>query len=145
VKTVERITLPKTSVLYVSLFVLVVILVIVLLSFQPTLQNAWCRQFEIPEYEKTFGFRLGAIALPDGTGATREATGVAWVDPVGAFARAGVRTGDIPHMHHGMQDLCWTLSRAAKGYTVQLEVVNVADVREGQSGRRRVVLGLAHP
>jgi hypothetical protein len=137
----ELITLRKTHFLYTSL-VLAILLIILAIVLSPGVHAYWCQHFDMPEYERQFGFKLGSFELPDQHGGTYTATGVASVDPAGWFARAGIRPGDVPRMHHGISSFCGTLGAAAEGYTSSLDVVNVADLRAGNATRREVTLGV---
>lgn len=135
-KRSSPITLGKMQVLYVSLVVLVVLPVVVLFAFSNLFYSAWCKQFEIPEYEKRFGFTMGAIPVTDPDGRTRESIGLTWVDGQGPLGRAGLRAGDFPRMYHGFGDFCGPLSRLAEGNPVQLEVINVEDLGKRENHRR---------
>ena len=133
------ITLQKAHFLYLALVVLVVLPVVLAIVFSPVLGNYWCKQFDVPEYERTFGFKLGTFELPDREGGTYSATGIATVNSAGAFARAGIRPGDLPRMHHGWASFCGSLAAAADGYESTLDVINVDDLRAGRRDARREV------
>ena len=143
-KPTDRLTLTGLPVLYVALVLLVVIPVISLIAFQPVVENVWCLQFEIPKYATALGFEWGSITVADRSSSVRETVGISWVDPRGPFGRAGLRSGDIPHMHHGIRDFCGDLSRATDGYAITLEVINVAD-STGQAAWRKVVVNAPSP
>jgi len=134
------ITLGRMHVLYVSLVVLVVLPVVVLFAFSNQLYSAWCKQFEMPEYEKRFGFTMGPIPVTDPDGGTRECMGLTWVDAQGPLGRAGIRAGDFPRMYHGFGDFCGPLSHLAEGYAVQLEVINVEDLGKRENYRRTITV-----
>jgi hypothetical protein len=138
------ITLSRTQALYVSLVLLVVIPAVVVVAFQPSLENVWCQRFELPKYEKALGFTFGPIAITGDSG-DRESLGIAWVDPSGAFSRSGMRAGDFPRMQHGIRDFCAALSWVTQGQAVPLEVINVVDVAKGSAGRRIVTVEQARP
>ena len=138
-RATELVTLPRTHVLYVSLVVLIVLPAIVGIVFSNAIGNAWCRQFEIPEYEKQLGFRMGPITVAAPEGGSYEHTGLKWVDPTGPLGRAGIRSADFPRMYHGIGDFCGDLSRVASGQTAQIEVINVEDLGRGR-GHRRVTV-----
>ncbi len=138
------ITLSRTQALYVSLVVLVVIPAVVVVAFQPSLENVWCQRFELPKYEKALGFTFAPIAITDSAG-KRGSLGIAWVDPGGSFGRSGMRSGDFPRMQHGIRDFCAALSWVTQGQAVPLEVINVADVAKGHAGRRIVTVEHARP
>jgi hypothetical protein len=138
----QLITLSKTHFLYVALVFLVALPVIVFIVVSPGFGGVWCRQFDMPDYEARFGFKLGSFEVSNPHGDTYSVTGIARVDPSGAFGRAGVRTGDVPRMYHGLGDFCSDLAVASRGDVVDLELVNVMDLRAGKSDRRRVALRL---
>jgi hypothetical protein len=118
---------------------------VTVLAFSNHLYSAWCRQFEIPEYEKQLGFSMGPIAVQDPDGQTRERIGLTWVDSRGPLGRAGIRAGDFPRMYHGFGDFCGPLSRLTKGEPVQIEVINVADLGKKEGYRRLVTVTMTPP
>jgi hypothetical protein len=140
VTKLNLITLPKATILYVTLLLLVVLPAISIVVFSNVLVDAWCKQFEIPQYEKALGFRMGSVPIADRNGSTRTATGLTWVNSEGPLGRAGLRSGDIPRTQHGIGDFCGDLSLAAKGEPVDIEVINVADLAKGDGYRRRVTI-----
>ena len=101
-----------------------------------------CGQFDIPEYEKAYGFAFSEVPVMRPDGSTRMDGGISAVDPKGAFARSGIRAGDIPRMHHGLSDFCADIAYAEEGGKLPLEVFNVYDDRAGKEPRREVVLRL---
>jgi hypothetical protein len=90
----ELITLSKTRFLYLSLALLIIVGLVVLVV-SPASGGLWCRQFEMPAYEKRFGFKLGSLEVHDSQRSTYSAIGIVWVAPEGVFARAGVKAGDV--------------------------------------------------
>src|SRR6266851_5718921 len=78
----ELITLRKTHFLYTSL-VLGVLLIILAIVLSPGAHAYWCQHFDMPDYERQFGFKLGSFELPDQRGGAYTVTGVASVDPDG--------------------------------------------------------------
>ena len=130
------ITLSRTSALYVALILLVVLPVLGMFAFSDVIDNAWCEQFEIPDYEELLGFKMGPIPVPDG----KQAKGLTWVDPAGPLGKAGIRAGDFPRIHHGMSDFCGDLASVADRRPVQIEVVNVADLGKGAGSRRLLTI-----
>lgn len=134
------ITLQKAHFLYLAVVLLVVLPIVLGIVCSPVLGNYWCKQFDIPEYERTFGFTMGSFELPDHAGGTYSAAGITTVEASGAFAKAGLRPGDIPRMHHGWASFCGSLQAAAEGYRATLDVINVTDLRAGRDARREVTL-----
>ena len=134
------VTLSKTHFLYIALILFVIFPVIALTISSPNPQRLWCQRFELPEYEKTLGFKLGDFVVPTTLGSTVQTIGVAFVEPGGAFARAGIRPGDVPYIYHGLIDLCATLQAATRGQTMTLRVLNVADFNKDGDQWREVVV-----
>ncbi len=139
------ITLSRTQALYASLVLLVFMPAVVMVAFQPSLENVWCQRFELPKYEKTLGFTFGPIAITGDSAGNRESVGFAWVDPSGPLSRSGIRAGDFPRMQHGIRDFCAALSWVTEGHAVPLEVINVADIAKGSAARRIVTIEQARP
>jgi hypothetical protein len=104
--------------------------------------NFTCQQFGIPEYEKAFGFKLGLLSVRTEAGEPYTTPGVVWVDPGGAFARAGIVPGDVPKVHHGVTDLCGELSVAERGGLAHLRLWNGAAIRKGIYVEREAVVSL---
>jgi hypothetical protein len=125
-------------VLYLSLVLFAVIPAILLLAFLPMLVDAWCEEREIPQYERALGFKFGPVPVAD-DGET-QVSGIVWVDPHGPLGLAGVRSGDVPRTYHGIREFCGVLESVTHGDSATLEVLNVADVGNGQAGRRKVVI-----
>jgi hypothetical protein len=136
----QLLTLSKMRFLYLAVLCLAVVPAILAIVFWPVLDGHWCRQFQIPSYEKRFGFRLGTFELADAQGRAYPVTGFLAVQPGGLLARAGVRPGDLPRMHHGISSLCSALGLAQEGYSATLTVVNVSDVRAGKREPREIMV-----
>jgi hypothetical protein len=135
----ERITFPTSRLLYVFFVCVVLFPVVALFAFSPTLDELWCRQFEIPDYERALGFTLGQLEVTTRRG-SMTVSGFSWIDPSGPLAAAGLRSGDVPKMHHGLGDLCWALDRVSEGEAVTLSVFNVEDYAEWQGERREIAI-----
>jgi hypothetical protein len=135
----EIVTLSKLHFLYLALVLLVVLPVIVGIVASPIVDNVWCRQIEIPTYERQFGFTLGTIQMTSPDGSQTSAAAFTSVARGGWFDGAGVRPGDIPRMHHGYSSLCGTLAAVSQGYRATLAVVNADDARSGHYDRRREI------
>ncbi len=139
--TKEPLTLSRTPTLYVVLIVLVALPTLGVLAFSGVLGNAWCERFEIPEYEKAMGFRMGMLPVAGG----KEVRGINWVEPTGILGRAGVLPGDVPRTPHGLGDFCADLSTIQEGRSVQLELINVLEFSHGGGGgHRSVTVGKVH-
>jgi hypothetical protein len=137
----DPITLSKTHFLYIFLVLFIVLPTILLLSFSNIVPALWCHHFELPEYEKQLGFKMGEIPSPEGD-ATSIAWGITWVDPDGPWGQAGVRAGDVPHTHHG-GEFCFDMRWVARGRPMQVEVINVLD--DGPPTWRRLTVRKGSP
>jgi len=132
-------TLSRTHFFYVALICLIVLPALSAIVFSPILGILWCDHFEIPEYERSFGFRMETFQVPSSDGGTYPVRGIGLVEPGGLFEMSGVRAGDIPRQHHGTE-LCGVLSAASKGFSGRIDMVNVDDLRSGQYNRREVTI-----
>jgi hypothetical protein len=104
------------------------------------LANFTCAQFDMPQYERLFGFELGSIQLRDDQGGSYSVRAVRSVTPGGVFARSGIRPGDKPRTHHGLGDFCGDLHAALDGHEVHLRVRNLDE--EGASDWRDIRLAV---
>jgi hypothetical protein len=132
----SRISLPSY---YAIAFTLLLIAVLFLWMFHPTIGELVMIETEIPRYEATFGFHGGWIerTLPDGT--VWKAYGVVRVDPKGRLASLGFVDGDVPVAHHGdgIGRFCWVLEQADAGRAAEVWVVNPS---RGADGRRKILI-----
>jgi hypothetical protein len=133
--TAGPLTLGRMGFLYTAVVLLVVLPVICALAFFPVVENYWCAWFEIPQYEQKFGFKWGSLESAD---ANHTVYGITSVQPDGAFAKAGIRAGDVPRMQHGVSSVCAALAAASQGHEASLSVLNVNDWRAGRSERREI-------
>jgi hypothetical protein len=113
-----------------------------LFVFSPQVYNLTCSHFEMPEYEKQFGFRLGRIRVLSERGTPYDITAIAEVQPGGVLARAGVRPGDVPKVHHGIAEMCDALGAASQGSTGRLRLWRGDAIREGRYEEREVLVRL---
>jgi len=108
----------------------------------PQVYNLTCSHFDMPEYEKQFGFRLGQIRVLTERGVPYEVTGIAEVQPGGLLARAGVLPGDVPRVHHGIAEVCGELGAASQGATGYLRLWSGDAIRRGEYQEREVLVRL---
>ena len=113
-----------------------------ILVYPATFYSFTCSQFELPELGKTYGFTFSELEVSRPDGSVEKARGISAVDPNGAFARSGIRAGDIPRTHHGLVDFCNDISIAAETGTTSISVFNAFDQKAGKEPRREVVLRL---
>ena len=121
----------------------VVVAVSIALLYPVALPSFLCYQFDLPEYEKTYGFTFSEVLneiMPNGR--SRSVFGISALDPNGAFARSGVRVGDVPRMYHGVQDFCGDIAWAEESDRVWIQVTNVYDKKAGREAQREILLQL---
>ena len=135
--------MKRVYVISVVALTAVVVAVSISLLYPVALPSFMCYQFDLPEYEKTYGFTFSEVlseAMPNGR--TRSVFGISAVEPNGAFARSGVRVGDVPSMYHGVQDFCGDIAWAEESDRVWMRVINVYDKKAGKEAQREVLLQL---
>ena len=105
--------------------------------------SEWDARVQVKQFEPAFGFTSGTVIVPDGNGGQFESWGIVAVADDGAFARAGVRGGDVPFDHHGFgaQRLLYALIRASKGEPGEFAVLNAADWTRTSNPLRAVAIG----
>jgi hypothetical protein len=138
-KVPDLMTLSRAHFVYIALFCLVVLPALAIIVLSPVLMVLWCARFELPEYERRFEFRMETFHVPGERGGTFEMRGIGYVRPGGPLSVAGVRPGDIPREHHGIE-FCGALAAASEGRTAHIDVVNVEDLKAGQYNRREITL-----
>jgi hypothetical protein len=89
-------TLSRAQFLYIAVILFVVLPGIMGVAFSDVLYSAWCRQVEMPKYEKLLGFRMGSVQVQRPGAENYSVDAITWVRPDGPFARAGIRAGDVP-------------------------------------------------
>lgn len=138
------VTLPRTRLLVIFAMLMFVLPLVVGIVFLPVLSNAWCQQFELPKYEREFGFRMARFEVPSKGGGTHSVDAIGFLERGGVFATAGLRVGDAPRIYHGFADFCGDLARASDGLESTLDVMNIYDAARGNRGRRLVTLPMGH-
>ena len=112
------ITLNRTRRTYIVTVVVLAFLMgaaATILLYPDTFYSFTCGQFELPEYEKAYGFTFSEVPAMRPDGSVLVVGGISAVDPKGAFARSGIRPGDVPRMHHGLSDFCGDIAWADLG------------------------------
>jgi hypothetical protein len=138
--TIKR-TRRTFAVTAVSLAILVAA-ALTIMVYPSSFYSFTCGLFDLPEYEKQYGFTYSEVPAMRPDGSTRIVGAISAVDPNGAFARSGIRAGDVPRTHHGLGDFCACIVYAEEGGTIPMEVFNVYDEKAGREPRRQVVLQL---
>ena len=100
------------------------------------LYNLYCSVVELPRHEAALGFETGDVPLPDGT----TGWGIVSVEEGSPLAKAGVRAGDIPQVHHGLADFCGELSAFRDGRGAEFRVIDGAQRRRSNWTGREIVL-----
>src|SRR5215210_8459714 len=111
----RRLGLPRYGYLLLTLGLLVLAAV---WAFEtPAVHEMMLIEFEIPHYEREYGFRGGWLDVPTTQGPPRQAFGIVSVEPAGRLAHYGFRRGDIPVAHHGdgLAWFCEALERVRTG------------------------------
>jgi hypothetical protein len=112
------------------------------LAVYPSAYRRYLQDFGIKKFETEFGFRTGLVGWQEPGKARELMWGVVAVTPNGAFARAGVRDGDIPlAFHDRVTELYATLEQVSSGQAASFEVLNSADAALGYTARRQIRLG----
>jgi hypothetical protein len=112
----------------------VVILVLTIVLW-PWLYSLAVEHFELPQFERQFGFRGARLSIP-GEPAS-EVYGIAEVVPGGILEQSGVRPGDVPIAHHGgLWDFFGALQEAQSGQPSEFTVVALAEWRHSRQARR---------
>ncbi len=127
----KYLTLSRSQQLYVGLVALIVLPLLMALTFQPQLYDAYLDHFVRPGLEREFGFTAGTVRLPAEAGAL-SMFGVVAVTPGGVLERAGVRSGDLPIGYHFATGFYLDLLAVRRG-----EPVEVALLSSGDYGKRR--------
>src|SRR3954470_6802898 len=76
------------------------VLVVLWLAFMPNVEEFYTREFFVPRIADRYGFQFGLVQVTR-DGHSYESPGIIVVNPDGAFARMGVRPGDMPLAFHG--------------------------------------------
>lgn len=130
-------TLPRTKFLYLAVIFVALAAVVAVIVLTP---NEICLRFEMPRYERAFGFKLGEMEAPGAGASSDRVLAVTTVEPNGVFARSGVRPGDVPRGHHGIAEFCGDLDAALGGRAVDLRLNNLVDARAGKDSVREIRL-----
>lgn len=109
------------------------LLLVVWIAFMPQLEELYAREFLLPRIADRYGFQFGTVHVSR-DGHSYVSPGVVSVHPDGAFARMGVRPGDMPFAFHGngAATMYHALMAGERGETAEFDVVNAADWSAGQ-------------
>lgn len=133
-------TLGRRQLAVVAAGVSLVVVVAAVLLY-PDLYIQYIRNFGIRQFEAQYAFRTGPVPVRSNSQQTETHWGIVWVAPEGAFARLGVRGGDIPFAYHGgVTDMYSALKRASLGGASSFQVYNAADAHLGRVALRDVNL-----
>ena len=135
----KYLTLSRSQQFYVGLVTLIVLPVLMGLTFQPQLYDAYLDHFVRPGLEREFGFTAGTVRIPGGEDGT-DAFGIVAVAPGGVLARAGVRPGDVPvgYRHGFATGFYLDLLAARRGTPVEVSLLSSADHGKDSTAWHRV-------
>ena len=100
----RRTVLDRRTWFYLTATLLLLLFLLLSLGYDRGLEEWYWLTFAAPDLQRDLGFRTGTIKVVAGGGQTYELFAITYVDPGGAFARAGFRAGDVPSewfMHGG--------------------------------------------
>jgi hypothetical protein len=109
------------------------VLLVVWIAFMPSIEEFYVREFLLPRIADRYGFQLGMVQVSR-VGHSYESPGIVNVRPDGAFARMGVRPGDMPFAFHGngAATMYHALMAGERGQIAEFDVVNAADWSAGR-------------
>src|SRR5262245_10356396 len=114
---------------------LTLVLTIVAIGVYPTEYAEYVQDVGITRFERQYGFTSGMVVWRAPGQDEESVWGIVSVTPDGAFARAGVRAGDIPlSQHYRAVALYYALEEASSGRPSSIEMINSAD-----AGRYRTI------
>ena len=126
----QPLRLGRTQWLVLVAVVVVVLPAVLYAALQPVVDLWLMQRFELPALQAAYGFSTGYVQLRFADGCSRSYFTITAVVPGGAFARAGIRAGDIPTSYkHGpelgfLYDMRWV----QRGHTMFIVVISTEDV-----------------
>ncbi|SRR6266487_5549639 len=135
----KYLTLSRSQQLYVGLVALIVLPLLMALTFQPQLYDAYLDHFVRPGLEREFGFTAGTVRLPAEAGELNT-FGIIAVTPGGVLEKAGVRPGDLPvgYRHGFSTGFYQDLLAARRGVPVEVALLSSADYAKGWKAWHKV-------
>lgn len=108
-------------------------LLVVWILFMPEVEEFYTREFLLPQIADRYGFSFGMVQVSR-DGRSYMSPGIVSVTPGGAFARMGVRPGDMPFAFHGngAASMYSALIVAERGQIADFDVVNAEDWSAGR-------------
>ena len=120
------ISLSRSTVLFVGLFILVVLPIVLAFAFSSSIYAFYLSEIVAPELESSLGFKGGYVRVGDA-----ELYALVSVDPKGPFGRAGAKPGDIPCRYvHGIEPGFLGHLHESRGQQVSLFLCNGKDWSE---------------
>jgi hypothetical protein len=109
------------------------VLVVLWIAFMPEVEEFYTREFLLPQIADQYGFQFGMVQV-NRDGRSYMSPGIVSVTPGGAFARMGVRPGDMPFAFHGNSAVSMysALMVAERGQIAEFDVVNADDWTGGR-------------
>ena len=102
-------------------------------AFARDVEEFYAREFFLPRISERYGFQFGMVQVSR-DGYSYRSPGIVSVSPDGAFARMGVRPGDMPFAYHGngATTIYHALMAGDRGHIAEFDVVNAADWSAGR-------------
>jgi hypothetical protein len=117
------------------------VLTVVAIAVYPDAYRQYVQDVGIKRFERQYGFRSGLVTWRKSGRDVESMWGIVSVTSDGAFARAGVRKGDVPwSAHDRVVELYSALEQASAGRATSLEMFNPADAHLGAGAHRTITL-----
>ena len=112
---------------------LATVLVVVWITFMPSVEQFYALEFALPRLQQRYGFQFGTLKVSRDN-VTYEWEGILSVAPDGELARMGVRRHDVPFAHHGNGAAAFyhALMAAERGHVAEFDVLNADDWSRGR-------------
>ena len=103
------------------------------IAFMPNVEEFYTREFLVPRIADRYGFQFGMVQITR-DGRSYMSPCVVTVSPTGAFARLGVRPGDMPFAFHGngVAAMYHALMAGKRLRTAEFDVVSAEDWSAGR-------------
>jgi hypothetical protein len=117
------------------------VLTVVAIAVYPDAYRRYVQDVGIKRFEHQYGFRSGLVTWREPGQDVESVWGIVSVTSDGAFARAGVREGDVPWSPHDrVVELYSALERSSAGRATSIEMLNPVDAHLGAGAHRTITL-----